>query len=146
MVDFNQGLDARLLTSHHASRLAELKRVKIRFAFDHVNEEAAVHDAIKLCRDNGLKDFNVYCLIGFNDDPDSAKYRLDKILSWKALTNPMRYQPLDTLKKSSYIAPGWSDHELNRLMRFYSRQIYFAKVPFDEYMITRGPEPMARLF
>ncbi len=33
-VDFNQGLDARLLTNYHASRLAELDSKCIRFAWD----------------------------------------------------------------------------------------------------------------
>ncbi len=34
-MDFNQGLDARLLTEHHARRLAELTDATIRLALDH---------------------------------------------------------------------------------------------------------------
>lgn len=138
-VDFNQGLDARLLTAHHASRLAELKAPKIRFAFDHVNDEARVHDAIELCRAHGLRDFTVYCLIGFDDDPESARWRLETVLKWGARTSPMRYQPLDALAKDSHAAPGWTDGELRRLARFYFRQAHFGGLPYDEFMISRKP-------
>jgi hypothetical protein len=145
-VDFNQGLDARLLTPYHASRLAELKRVKVRFAFDHPSQETAVHDAIELCRGAGLSDFSVYCLIGFDDDPESARCRLESVLSWGARTSPMRYQPLDALAKNSHVAPGWTDAELNRLMRYYSRQQFLGGVPYDDYMAVRGLVPANRLF
>ena len=47
-VDFNQGLDARLFNRHHASRFAELKGAKVRFAFDHSGMESKVFDAIGL--------------------------------------------------------------------------------------------------
>jgi hypothetical protein len=148
-VDFNQGLDARLITARHASRIAELKNVKVRFAFDHPGQETAVHDAIALCRREGLRDFSVYCLIGFDDDPESAKHRLSLVLSWKAWPNPMRYQPLDSLVKNSHVAPGWTDAELKRFMCYYSRQRYLSGVPFDEYdyIARRGPSrPQNRLF
>ena len=74
-VDFNQGLEAGLLKPHHARRMAELKAVKVRFAFDHINKESAVADAIRLCRKHGLKNFGVYVLVGYNDTPDDALYR-----------------------------------------------------------------------
>jgi hypothetical protein len=99
MVDFNQGLDARLIKPYHASSLAELKKVKMRFAFDHVNQETQIYDSIKVCKANSLKDFSIYCLIGWNDDPATAQYRLETVKKWGAATSLMRFQPLDTLKK-----------------------------------------------
>ena len=33
--DFNQGVDARLLTDYHARRIAEIKQPQVRLAFDH---------------------------------------------------------------------------------------------------------------
>ena len=132
-VDFNQGLDARLMRPRHASRLAELKHVKVRFAFDHVDDETAVHDAIELCRRHCLRDFSVYCLVGFDDDPESARYRLEKIASWKARTSPMRYQPFDALAKDVHVAEGWTAEELRRIMRYYSRRAWFGNLPFEDY-------------
>jgi hypothetical protein len=91
-VDFNQGLDAGLLRPRHVSRLAELRGVKIRFSFDDVGKETKLHDAVRLCLSNGLKNISVYCLIGFDDTPEDARYRLEKILEWGAMPNPMRYR------------------------------------------------------
>ena len=112
------------LTPHHARRLAELKHPKIRFAFDTLKEEAAVADAIKLCRAHGLKDFGVYVLIGFNDTPAEALYRLEKVWEWKAVTNPMRYQPLDALEKNAHVADGWTHRRLQELMYCQSRSVW----------------------
>lgn len=132
-VDFNQGLDARLFTAYHAGRLAELKKVCIRFAFDDVNLEGVVADAFALAKQHGHKDFGCYVLIGFDDTPDEALYKLEKVRSWGILPNPMRYQPLDAIEKNSYVAPGWTEYELRRVMKYYSRLCYYEHVPFSEF-------------
>ena len=132
-VDFNQGLEARLLKPHHARRLAELKKPKIRFAFDRLAEESEVFKAIQLCRRQGLTDFGVYVLIGFQDTPDEALYRLKKVQEWGIRPNPMRYQPLDSLVKNEYIAPGWTDQQLKNMMRYYSRLRYIEHIPYSDY-------------
>lgn len=132
-IDFNQGLDARLFMKHHASRIAELKKVKVRFAFDSLKMESKVKDAIEISRESGLKDFGVYVLIGFDDTPEEARYKLDKVREWKIWPNPMRFQPLDSLKINSYVLNGWSDFELKRMMRYYSRLAWLDGVLYEEY-------------
>ena len=132
-VDFNQGLEARRLTLHHARRLAELKRVKVRFAFDHLSAESAVADAISLCKAQGLRDFGVYILIGFRDTPEDAWYRLEKVWEWGAVSAPMRYQPLDALDKNAYVAPGWTHRLLQDTMRCYSRSAWSGPVRIKDY-------------
>lgn len=132
-VDFNQGLEARLLTPHHARRLAELKKPKIRFAFDHINDEAEVANAISLCRQHGLRDFGVYVLIGFRDTPEDALYRLETVKGWGVRPNPMRYQPLDCLVKNGYVEPGWTDRQLKDMMRFFSNDIHLGHLKYADY-------------
>ncbi|MFO7899498.1 MAG: hypothetical protein R6V58_10635 [Planctomycetota bacterium] len=132
-VDFNQGLDARLFTAHHAGRIAELKQVKVRFAFDSIGAETRVADAIALARRHGLRSFGVYVLIGFDDTPEDARHRLETVRSWGIRPNPMRYQPLNALAKDAYVADGWSDRELRRMMRYYSRLRWLEHVPYGEY-------------
>lgn len=139
-VDFNQGLEARLLTPHHARRLAELKAVKVRFAFDHVSNESSVADAISLCRAHGLKDFGVYVLIGFRDTPEDALYRLEKVRQWGIRPNPMRYQPLDALAKNQYLAPAWTGKQMAKTVRYYFRLRYLEHVPFEDF--GRGEMPL----
>ncbi|UQZ90867.1 hypothetical protein C4J81_17280 [Deltaproteobacteria bacterium Smac51] len=141
-VDFNQGLEARLLTPFHIYGLTMLKNPMIRFAFDHVNDEAAVADAISLCRKQGLKDFGVYVLIGFNDTPEDAQYRLEKVWEWGALPNPMRYQPLDSLEKNQYVQAGWTDTLLKDYMRCYSNSKRFGQLSIINYNPGRHDLPL----
>lgn len=133
-IDFNQGLDARLLKDYHIEEFKKLKGIKIRFAFDHIGIESKVHDAIELCRKNGFKDFGIYVLIGFNDTPEEARYKLEKVRQWGIFPNPMRYQPLDIEKKNSFLSDKWSEEEMSAVVRYYSRLVYLDHVPFEEYI------------
>ena len=132
LVDFNQGLEAKKFTPELADLLGKLN-VHIRFAFDHWGEEANVKNAIDLCRVRTSKNISVYCLIGFNDNPESAKARLELVRSWGIRPNPMRYQPLDTKEKDSYVHPNWTERELSDMMRYYARLRYLEHIPFEEY-------------
>lgn len=132
-VDFNQGLDARIFTDFHAEQLARLKGVKVRFALDHSRSIDSVQRAVERARKAGLKDFGIYVLIGFKDTPEDALDRLEAVRSWGVLPNPMRYQPLDAIARNSYVGSHWTELELRRMMRYYSRLIYLGHVPFSEY-------------
>jgi hypothetical protein len=131
--DFNQGLDARLFTAWHAGQIAKLNKPIVRFAFDHTDREEIVETAILNAKSAGLKDIRVYVLIGWNDTPVDAFYRLEQVRAWECLPNPMRYQPLDTPEKNSYRNPEWSQYEFKRMMRYYSRLNYLGHIPFCEY-------------
>lgn len=134
-VDINQGLDARRFKTHHTRRLAELKGVKIRFAFDHLGVESEVMDAISLARAHGfsLRSIGVYVLIGFKDTPESARYRLETIRALGIRPNPMRYQPLGALEKNRHASPEWTASELARMQRYYSRLRWLEHIPYEQY-------------
>ena len=137
--DFNQGLDARRFTSWHAEQLAELRCVHVRFAFDHVNDESAVADAIALVRLTGLPKPSIYVLMGFRDTPDDARYRLEKVVEWGATPCPMRYQPLDATEKNAYVAPGWTDYELRKMGRYYWKHRFFSATPYEDFVAGEFP-------
>ncbi len=137
-VDFNQGLDARLFTEWHALMLSGLHHVKVRFSMDNTGMADTVFKAVELARFHGLKDIGIYCLIGFNDTPQSAKERLELVRSWGIRPNPMRYQPLDSTEKNSYVAPGWTEKELRKMTKYYSRLGWLGNVcTYDEYDYLR---------
>jgi len=146
-VDFNQGLDARLLTKYHAKRLAELDLHKVRLAWDHVSDEQPVYDAIQTLRRAGIgkKAIRVYVLIGFDDTPEDAYYRLNKLkFEWGIDPNPMRFQPLDAMVKNDYVAPNWTDRQLRNLVRYFSRTRWLGGIPFEEYMRPPADKPWLR--
>lgn len=134
-VDFNQGLDARLLTKERAGRLGELDLYAARLAWDNTALEPQFMRAFELLRSAGIpaRKIRVYCLIGFNDTPEDALYRLQTVKALGIRPNPMRYQPLDTLKRDAYISPAWTERELKRYMRYWSRLRWLEHIPFAEY-------------
>lgn len=134
-VDFNQGLDARLLTDHHARGLAELDLAFVRLAWDQMAFEPIVMRAIETIRGVGIpkNKIRVYVLIGYNDAPDDALCRLEKLKDMRISANVQRYQPLDALVKNSYVHPSWTERELRRYSRYWNRQAWLSGVPFEEY-------------
>lgn len=139
-IDFNQGLDARILTDHHAKRFAELPRdTIIRLAWDHTSLEDVFMSAFEKLVTAGvrLQQIRVYCLIGYKDTPEDALYRLEKIQKLGALPNPMRYQPIDTLRRNSYVGQGWSSILLAKYMRYWSNLKLFRNFTFEEYTLSK---------
>ncbi len=144
LVDFNQGLEARRFAPEVADLLGNIK-CHVRFAFDHWGQEAAVKDAIDLCRERTTKDIGVYCLIGYNDNLEEAKSKLELIRSWGVLPYPMRYQPLDAKVKNEYVNPKWTDRQLRNVIEYYSRLNWRGYRPFEELRSNRKSIPKEQL-
>ena len=104
--DFNQGLDFRLLKVFHLTQFSRIKYPKLRLSFDDILYESAFVDAVSLIKNSGYKNLSAYVLIGFHDTPDDALYRLQLCWALGVWPNPMRYQPIDSLKKNSYVEKG----------------------------------------
>lgn len=139
-IDFNQGLDARLLTQYHAGRLAELNCTP-RLAFDAAAYEGQFMRAFERLIRAGFppERVRVYVLMGFHDAPADALYRLETVRCLGAWPNPMRYQPLDILVKNSYVGEHWTERELRRYMRYWSRLRFHEalRISFDGYRRPR---------
>jgi hypothetical protein len=137
-VDFNQGLDARILTDHHAARLAELPGAVIRLAWDNIKTEPLFRAAFSTLTGAGVKpgQVRVYVLIGYRDTPEDALHRLETVRALGALPNPMRYQPLDARRRNEYVDPNWTERELRDFMRYWARQNWLRNIPFAEYRRT----------
>lgn len=138
-IDFNQGLDARLLTSEMASRIAELNIVKVRFVWDRIDNEKFVFKAIELVRKAGIpkNKISVYCLVGYKDSPRDALYRAKTLIAY-GITRPffMRFQPLNCLKKNKFIGGKWTGFELRRFLRYWNNLRITAPIPYDDFKIN----------
>lgn len=113
-VDFNQGLDARLINSGVAKDLAGLRIKPLRMAYDIPNEKSALETAIPALNDVGFRRDRmiVYTLYNFTDTPDDFWRRVRDLLSWGVVSYPMRYEPLDSLIKNKYVSPHWTTEKL----------------------------------
>lgn len=141
-IDFNQGLDARRLTKHHARRLAELDCMT-RLAWDRIEGEHDFFKAYGMLRAEGIppERIHVYVLIGYHDTPEEAQYRLEAVANTGSWPNPMRFQPLDALIKNSYVGRYWTALELRQHMKYYSRLLWFReryKMTFEQFLEHDG--------
>ena len=119
-VDFNQGLDARLVTDAVAKRIARLKIDRfIRLSYDYDSMGPFVRKAVDLLKSHGIDGRNilVYTLYNFTDSPQDLFNRIKNTLGWGAVSYPMRYQPTNTLSKNTYVAPKWDEIRLNAVQR-----------------------------
>ena len=115
-VDFNQGLDARLITEKVAEQIADLKIDRfVRLALDTTDVGPSVEKAIQLLKNKGIdgRSILVYLLYNFVDTPQDFYERLKKVLKLGAVAYPMRFQPVYSLKKNSYISPLWTQERLD---------------------------------
>ena len=79
-IDFNQGLDARLVTDKNAKLLAKCSFIKyIRFACDTMQSFPAFKNAVELMRKNGYKG-GIFCYI-LAKDVEETHERILKVLS-----------------------------------------------------------------
>jgi hypothetical protein len=118
-IDFNQGLDARLLTEETASRLRRLKIPIVRLAYDTKGIKEALKKTISLLKDVGIdgRRIIVYCLYGYLDTPEDFVGRIRDLVTWGVVAYPMRYQPLEPCTKDSYIPASWTEDKLEMIAK-----------------------------
>ena len=136
--DFNQGIDARLVTEEVARSLAEIKIPTIRLAYDFLAMRDAVHRAVSLFRktltDRRYRHITCYLLYNYKDSPGDLFERVRDLLAWGVAAYPMRYQPLSgehAFEKDSYVSPKWTQEELEMVAR--ARRVIGAGGAFPPY-------------
>ena len=87
-VDFNQGLDANLLTPEKAYLLGQIALRPARIAFDHIEDRATYERAIHLCVKNGITELSNYML--YNSENFSGKGKTYQADTPEDLYNRMR--------------------------------------------------------
>jgi len=118
-VDFNQGLDARLLTQEVAIRLRKLRIRIVRLAYDSRGIKKDLEKAINLLKEARFRGRRivVYCLYNHLDTPEDFLIRLGDLLNWGVVAYPMRYEPLEPGNKNSYVSPRWATEQLEMVAK-----------------------------
>lgn len=116
IVDFNQGLDARLATPEKMKKLSEIAIRPLRIAFDDWRSREKYVRAIKLAADNKILNLSNYLLYNFKDSPDDLYNRLlinidlCDALGVNIYSFPMKYHPIadpDYFSNRDYIGEQW---------------------------------------
>jgi hypothetical protein len=77
VVDFNQGLDARLLTEKKMKKLSEIPLEPMRIAFDDIKYKKTYIKAMRLAHKYKQKNMSNYILFNFKDTPEDFYERLE---------------------------------------------------------------------
>jgi len=121
-VDFNQGVDARILCKDKMF-LRELSSICIkplRIAFDHLGVKKPYEEAIRIAHEYGLDDLSNYMLYNFHDSPADLFERmrlnvtLNEELGIRIFSFPMRFQPTD-LPERSHVGEKWNRYFLRSM-------------------------------
>lgn len=100
-VDFNQGIDARLITDANMKKLAEIPIRPVRIAFDHWEMHDIYENAVRTAVRNGHINLSNYILYNFEDQPVELylRLKLNIELSEELCANiysfPMKYHPIE---------------------------------------------------
>jgi len=123
--DFNQGLDARLLTDTHAELLATVAKPIVRFALDNDGDREVWATAVERVRTAGIAKSRIrsYVLCGFDGDSDADRARCEFVESFGLMALPMWYHPLNSLRYNA-VTPqqqrmGWTKRKQRELMCWY---------------------------
>lgn len=116
IIDFNQGVDARLFTNEIVKALSEVAIRPLRIAFDDIKTQPQYLNAIELSINNGLKDFSNYLLYNFQDKPEDLyeRMRINVDLCEQYNVNiysfPMKYHPIrgEHSHDRDYIGKYWN--------------------------------------
>jgi len=130
-VDFNQGLDARLINNDIAKLLSKVKWIEsIRFACDSISMIDHVINAMELLEKHGVKRyrFNNYLLL--NGNINDAYYRATELRKYGATINA---QPFRNFKVNNVI-PQWQKD----FARWCNRRELYKKIDFKEYEARKG--------
>jgi hypothetical protein len=100
-VDFNQGIDARLITDAKMQKLAEISARPIRIAFDNWKMRSVYEQAVRTAARYGHKDLSNYLLYNYDDEPIDLYKRLKlnvelcDELNISIYSFPMKYHPIE---------------------------------------------------
>lgn len=116
-IDFNQGVDARLVTDEKMAKLSEVAIRPLRIAFDHYEMRDIYINAVKTAAKYNITNLSNYLLYNFKDKPEDLYERmrinvdLCEELKVTIFSFPMKYHPIDDPKwfnNRDYIGVHWN--------------------------------------
>lgn len=117
IVDFNQGIDSRLINKENMALLAKVNIRPLRIAFDHWNLKETYEKSVRTAVGAGIRELSNYMLFNYDDTPDELYYRLQmnvylcEELNASIYSFPMKYHPIDDpeyFDNRDYIGKHWN--------------------------------------
>jgi len=121
-VDFNQGVDARILVKSdtYLKEIGKLCIDPLRIAFDHLGVKKHYDKSVRMASASGIEKISNYMLYNFMDSPEDLFERmylnvaLKEELGIDIYSFPMRYQPTN-LPHRRHVGPKWNPYYLRSM-------------------------------
>lgn len=116
-VDFNQGLDIRLIKKKHLKKLSTISLNPLRLAFDDIKLEKIYRKKLNWALEYGFKEISSYILFNFNDTPSDLYQRiliagaLNEKNGSRIYSFPMKYAPCSAINRTN-IGENWSRRKI----------------------------------
>jgi len=116
-VDFNQGIDSRLIDDDNMEKMSEIPVRPVRIAFDHWELHERYDAAVRTAVRHGHTNLSNYVLYNYKDKPIELYWRLKlnvdlcEELGVSIYSFPMKYHPIEDPKYFSnrdYIGVNWT--------------------------------------
>jgi hypothetical protein len=123
--DFNQGVDCRILNTHHSERLAGLRGCIVRLALDNSALTDRWERAVAMLTEHGFPKSRIrsYVLCGYESSPEDAWNRCRFVENRVSMALPMWYHPLDAMEYGKVLkcheAFGWDKKAKDKIMHYY---------------------------
>ena len=122
-LDFNQGLDCRLLNQEMVDELKTIRHKELHFAFDDLGYIDDVDKAITLLQLNGIQRCNWLMLTGFNTSLKEDLFRANYLRSRNQVAYVMRYN-------------NSKDRNLIPLSQWVNHRNWFRAMTFEKFLNT----------
>ena len=152
-VDFNQGVDLRLMTRPKMKKMAEIAIKPLRLAFDDAALSAEYEEKARMAIDCGIDNISNYMLFNFKDSPADLYRRFAvnlRILadhpSAKIFSFPMRYSPINRTDRT-FLGKHWMRRQVRaiQLILNATHGIVSHKQPFFHHAFGEDEEHFHRL-
>lgn len=113
-VDFNQGVDAKLMANWKVKLLSEIALNPLRIAFDHIKDKKIYTSKVRVAEKYGIQNLSNYILYNYDDTPEELWQRLkinidlNKELGLQIYSFPMKFIPLNAKDRSHIDQPRWN--------------------------------------
>lgn len=117
-IDFNQGVDARLLTNEKVKLLSEIAIKPLRIAFDDIKMKTLYIEKVRLAHKYGIKHLSNFILFNYNDTREDFYERLrinielNERLGLSIFSFPMKFIPLNARDRKFVCNPHWTKTQL----------------------------------
>ena len=116
-VDFNQGVDSRLINDDNMKKMSEITVKPLRIAFDHWELREVYENAVRTAVKHGHKELSNYVLYNYEDTPLELYWRLKlnvklcEELKVNIYSFPMKYHPIkdpEYFSNRDFIGKHWN--------------------------------------